>query len=164
MPLDNNRPIMPLHINRSGRRVMVMVMHPMFVMAIPVPSIMPAVVVCQGYAGPNKDQESCNCEYFHYVAFHGVLLLALNLHRLDGTPGRRVYIGFWECMEPQCPGKLTTIPAGPIFQSDCRDGLRCRKSPTIHFRHKDCLVIRGGLFPLLLAGHPFFSTCGPRAV
>jgi hypothetical protein len=60
MPFHYNRPIMTLHINWPGRRVVVMVMDPMFVIAIPVPPIMPAVVVCQGYAGPNKDHESCN--------------------------------------------------------------------------------------------------------
>jgi len=87
---------------------MVMVMDPMFVIAIPVPPIMPAVVVCQGYAGPNKDHESCNCEYFHYVAFHGVLLLALNLPRLDGTGDGRVYIGIEDRKEAARADKVDT--------------------------------------------------------
>lgn len=60
-------------------------------------------------------------------------------------------------MEPQCPGQLTPIPAGPSFEMDCRDRCRCRESSTIRFRHHGCLLIRGGLFPLLLAGHPFLT-------
>jgi hypothetical protein len=159
MPLDNNRPIMTLYINRSGRRIMVMMIIPLFIMAIGVAMFaaitLPAIR--KGYTSPEEDHKSCNCEYFHNVAFYGVLLLALNLPRLDGTPGRRVYIGFWGCMEPQCPGQLTPLPAGPTFKTDCMDGFRCRESPTIHFRHLDCLVIRGGQFPLLLLATSFFQ-------
>jgi hypothetical protein len=47
VPLDNNRPIVALHVNRSWRRIMVMMMNPVLVVAITVPSIMPTVVVCQ---------------------------------------------------------------------------------------------------------------------
>jgi hypothetical protein len=47
VPLDNYRPIMTFNVNRSGRRIMVMMMNPVLVVAITVPSIMPTVVVCQ---------------------------------------------------------------------------------------------------------------------
>jgi hypothetical protein len=159
MPFHYNRPIMTLHINWPGRRVVVMVIIPLCIVAIGVAMFaaitLPAIR--KGYTSPEEDHKSCNCEYFHNVAFHGVLLLALNLPRLDGTPGRRVYIGFWECMEPQCPGQLTPIPAGPTFQLDCRDGFRCRESTTIRFRHRDCLMIRGGQFSLLLLATSFLA-------
>lgn len=113
--LDNDRPIMTLHINRSGRRIVVMVMNPMLIVTIGGPPMMPAVVVCQGYAGANNDHESCNCEYFHNIAFHGVLLLPLNLNRLDGTLGSWVYIVCRDVREPGNPRRLTPIPARPIF-------------------------------------------------
>jgi hypothetical protein len=88
--------------------MVVMVMNPMFVMAIPVPPMMPAVVVCQGYAGPNKDHESCYCIYFQYVAFHCVLLFPLNLPWLDGTGDGRVYIGIEDRKEAARTGKVDT--------------------------------------------------------
>ena len=84
---------------------MVMVM---LVVAISVPPVMPTVVVCQGYAGTQKDHKSRNCEYFHYVVFHGVLLFPLNLIRLDGTRDGRVYIGVGDYREPGEPETVDT--------------------------------------------------------
>jgi hypothetical protein len=42
----DHRPIMILDINWPRRRIVVMVMDPMLVMAISVPPVMPTVVVC----------------------------------------------------------------------------------------------------------------------
>ena len=80
---------------------MVMVMDPMLVVAVSVIPVMPTVVVCQGCAGADKDYKSRNCEYFHNVAFHGVLHFPLNLIRLDGTWGGRVYIRAEASMETE---------------------------------------------------------------
>ena len=95
-----------------------MVMNPMLVVAVSVTPVMPTVVVCQGCAGADKDHKSRNCEYFHNVAFHGVLLFPLNLIRLDGTLVRRVYIGLGGYKEPGNPRRLTPIPARHTFQKD----------------------------------------------
>ena len=95
-----------------------MVMNPMLVVAISVAPMMPAVVVCQGYAGADKDHDSRNYKYFQKVAFHGVLLFPLISIRLDGTLDRRVYIGLGGYKEPGNPRRLTPIPARHTFQMD----------------------------------------------
>jgi len=118
VPLDNDWTIVTLHVNRSGRRIVVMVMNPMLVVAISVTPMMPAVVVCQGYAGADKDHDSRNYKYFQKVAFHGVLLFPLISIRLDGTLDRRVYIGLGDYMETGSAKRLTPIPARPTFQMD----------------------------------------------
>jgi hypothetical protein len=46
VPLHDNRTIMTLHINRSGRRIVVMVMNLLLVVAVSVPPVMPTVVLC----------------------------------------------------------------------------------------------------------------------
>jgi hypothetical protein len=94
VPLDNDWTIVTLHVNWSGGRIVIMVMNPMLVVAISVTPMMPAVVVCQGYAGADKDHESRNYKYFRKVAFHGVLLFSLNLHLLDEAGRGKVYLGF----------------------------------------------------------------------
>jgi hypothetical protein len=57
--------------------------------------------------------------------------------------------------EPLNPRRLTPIPTRPIFQLGCIDGFRCRECTTIRFRHRDCLVIRGGLVNLLFQATSF---------
>jgi hypothetical protein len=94
VPLHYDRAIMMFDINRSGRRIVVMVMNPMLVMAIGVPPMMAAVIVCQRNASTDKEHKRGDCKYFQIVAFHGVLLFSLDLHRLDGAAAGRVYIGF----------------------------------------------------------------------
>jgi hypothetical protein len=118
MSLHYNRAIVMLNVNWSGRCIVIMVMNPMLVVAVSVTPVMPTVVVCQGCAGADKDHKSRNCEYFHNVAFHGVLLFPLNLIRLDGTLVRRVYIGLGGYKEPGNPRRLTPIPARHTFQMD----------------------------------------------
>jgi hypothetical protein len=55
MPFHYHRTIVMLDINRPRRRIVVMVMDPMFVVAISVASVMPAVAISQGDAGTHKD-------------------------------------------------------------------------------------------------------------
>jgi hypothetical protein len=93
VPFHYHRTILMLDIDRSGRRIVIMVINPVLVVAVSVTAVMPAIVVRQGYAGANKDHQSNNYKYFHYVAIHVVLLFPLNLIRLDGTGDGRVYIG-----------------------------------------------------------------------
>jgi hypothetical protein len=52
--------IMMIDINRPRRRIVVMVMDPMLIVAISVPPVMPTVVVCKGYAGSDKDHNGRN--------------------------------------------------------------------------------------------------------
>jgi hypothetical protein len=47
VPLHYNWAIVAFNVNRSGRRIVVMMMNPVLVVAITVSSIMPTVVVCQ---------------------------------------------------------------------------------------------------------------------
>ena len=46
VPLHDNRAIVMLNVNRSRRRIVVLVMHPMLVVAVSVTPVMPTVVVC----------------------------------------------------------------------------------------------------------------------
>ena len=46
VPFHDHRTIVLLNVNRSGRRIVIMVMDPMLVMAISVTLVMPTVVVC----------------------------------------------------------------------------------------------------------------------
>ena len=46
MPFHYHRTIMMLDIDRLRRRIVVMVMNPMLVMAVSVTPVMPTVVVC----------------------------------------------------------------------------------------------------------------------
>jgi hypothetical protein len=103
--LDNNRPIVTLDVNRSGRRMVVLVIPSMFVVAIGVSmfaaSIFPAIR--DGYAGADKDHKSCDRKYFYNFGFHSVLQFQLRieftqirgdrggegLHRALGRAGNR---------------------------------------------------------------------------
>jgi hypothetical protein len=46
VPLHDNRAIVMFDINRSWRRILVMVMNSLLVVAVSVPPVMPTVVVC----------------------------------------------------------------------------------------------------------------------
>jgi hypothetical protein len=79
MPLDYNLAIMMHDMNRSRRRIVVMVMNAMFVVAIAVAPMMPAVVVGQGDPYTEENHKNRNQKYFQYLALQGVLLFRLNL-------------------------------------------------------------------------------------
>jgi len=69
MPFHYYRTIVMLDIDRSRLRIVVMVMNLMLVVAISVPPVMPTVVVCQGYAGANKDHKSRIANIFIMLLF-----------------------------------------------------------------------------------------------
>ena len=92
MSFHYDRTIVMLDVNRSEWRMMVMVVLPMFVVAVCVAPMVPAIVARQGDAGSHKCHERDNCEYFQKVAFHCALLFPFNLRKLDETGGDWVYI------------------------------------------------------------------------
>jgi hypothetical protein len=96
VPLDNYRPIMPLHINGFGRRIMVMVMNPMLVVAIGMTAFAALIFpsVRKGCTSTQYGRKSRNYKYFQDLTFHCVLLFPLKLPRLDGAGPRGVYFGF----------------------------------------------------------------------
>jgi hypothetical protein len=96
MAFDDNRVILTFNIYRSGRIILVMLILPLFIVAIGMPTIATVLfpAIRHRNTSANKDHKSCNCKYFQNVGFHGVLLFLLKLPRLDGDHGRRVYIGW----------------------------------------------------------------------
>jgi len=118
VPLDHNRPVVMLNINRPGRRiVLINLILLLFIVAIGITTLatISLPTICQGDSSANKDHKKCNYKYFQYVVFHLFLLFQLNLHRLDGASSRKVYMGLGESMKPENPGRLTPTPIRPTF-------------------------------------------------
>jgi len=160
MPLDDNRVILTLNINRPERTILVMRYPHACSAHRRNPRLPPSPFQPSAKDTPAQIKITI-------VAIANIFKRLLSLCPpvpVEFNPVRRERRreGLHGVCGAHLIGKPRTVDTNPgksktQLLTGLKDGCKCRESPTIRFRHHDCLVIPGGRFTRLFPGHLFFT-------